>query len=72
MTHSELVDEKFDLYRYTEEGQRVGEILVKLDRRCSPWMHADDVMRLKKELLVQIIEKGFVDEEISEHYTILE
>jgi len=72
MTHSELIDEKFDLYRYTEEGRRIGEILVKLDRKCSPWMHADDVMSLKKELLVQIVEKGFVDEELSETYTLLE
>ena len=70
-TLSELVEEKFDLYRTTPEGRRLGDILTKLDRRCSPWMHAHDVMNLKKELLVQIID-GFTEEESSEHYTQLE
>ena len=72
MNRSEIIDEKFDLYRTTPEGRRIGEILIKLDRRCSPWMHANDVLSLKKELLVQIIEKGFVDEEVSESYVLLE
>lgn len=72
MNHSEIIDEKFDLYRTTPEGLRIGEILIKVDRMCSPWMHANDVMSLKKSLLVQIIERGFIDEEASESYTLLE
>ena len=73
----EHINEKFDLYRTMPEGQRISQILDKIPRRCSAWMTGEANSEnswffLKKELLVQIMEKGFGDDEDTEPYNSLE
>jgi hypothetical protein len=58
----------YEAYLATPEGFRISNILTKLDKYCQAWMHKDDVQKLKKELLVQILDSGYVLTEESEPY----
>lgn len=69
----EHINDMYDLYRTTPEGVRISLILDKIPRKCSAWMSGENDsvnswFFLKKELLVQILEKGFVDEPSEEPY----
>ena len=66
------IDYLYEGYLGTPEGARIADILVKLDRYCQAWMHKDDVMKMKKEILVQIIDRAFVVEEDSVPYSLIE
>ena len=55
------LDELYDLYSTTPEGLHLRQLLIKIDRYCTPWMSAILINQLKKELLVQLIERDFTD-----------
>lgn len=72
----EQVNELYDLYRTTPEGVRISEILDKIPRKCSAWMTGEldnehSWFHLKKEILVQIIDRAFVSEEAEEPLSII-
>lgn len=57
------IDEKYEVYSTLDEWSWLHDVLLKIDRECSPWMHAVQVLYLKKILFVQIVEKvPFVEE----------
>lgn len=58
----ENIEEYYDLYSQTDEGKELRQILDKVDKYCSNWMHAILVMALKKELFLQIMEWGVLRE----------
>lgn len=51
------IDDKYELYSSLPEWNWVHDILLKVDRECSPWMHAVQVQYLKKSLFIQIVER---------------
>lgn len=51
----------YDAYLATPEGARIALILeARLDQRCHVWMHAIDVQTMKKEILTDLLNGGFV------------
>lgn len=63
---AELINEKYDLYSNLPEWYWLHDVLLKIDKECSPWMHAKQVIYLKKQLFVQIVERvPMVEEEVS-------
>ena len=68
---AEAIDEKYELYSNLPEWNWLHDVLLKIDRECSPWMHAKQVTYLKKQLFVQIVERvPCEDDEVS--YTSLD
>lgn len=55
---SDNINEYYDLYSTTPEGIELREILMKIDKHCSHWMHHFEVEKLRRELFVQIMEWG--------------
>ena len=68
MSKVDHINEMYDLYRTTPEGVRISLILDKVPRRCSAWMTGESDSEnswffLKKELLVQIMEHTYVEDD---------
>jgi hypothetical protein len=62
MRLQEDIDELYRLYITTPEGENIKQLLYKIDRYCKDWMHEILIEKLRRELLVQLIEKDFVDD----------
>lgn len=56
------VDERYELYSSLDEWNWLHDVLLKVDRECSPWMHAIQVLYLKKILFVQIVERAPIND----------